>query len=254
MRKLVMDVNSDLGESLERLKNGADFELMRHITSANVACGGHAGDSETMRKTVEVAKKLNVAIGAHPSYPDRTNFGRVESAMSPKELEISIREQILTLALVAKACRTRLTHVKPHGALYHAANREREIARAIGSAVVSVDRQLIVVGQAGSPALAVWRKMKLRCAGEAFADRAYERDGSLRSRTRGGALLDDPERAARQAVDIAVRHSVTAADGFELTVTAQTICIHSDTPDAAAIARAVSERLEAAGVRVQGLL
>jgi UPF0271 protein len=253
MKKLVMDINSDLGESLERLRNGADFELMRHITSANVACGGHAGDAKTMRKTVELAKKLNVAIGAHPSYPDRANFGRVESAMSPKELEISVREQILALAQVAKACGARLAHVKPHGALYHATNRDREIARAVGRAVVSVDPQLIVVGQAGSPSLAVWRKMKLRCAGEAFADRAYERDGNLRSRTRAGALLDDPERAARQAVEIAVRHSVTAADGFELAVAAQTICIHSDTPDAAAIARAVSERLEAAGVQVQGL-
>ena len=253
MSKLVMDINSDLGESTERLGNGADFELMRHITSANIACGGHAGDAETMRRTVEWAKKLNVAVGAHPSYPDRANFGRVQSAMAPKDLEFSIREQILALAQVAAALGGHLVHVKPHGALYHATNRSREMARAVGRAVVSIDPHLIMVGQAGSVSLSAWRETGLRCAGEAFADRAYERDGSLRSRTRSGALIDDPELAARQAVDIAVRHSITAADGFELAVTAETICIHSDTPTAAAIARAVSERLEAAGVQLLGL-
>jgi 5-oxoprolinase (ATP-hydrolysing) subunit A len=253
MRKRVIDINSDLGESPERLASGADFELMRHITSANIACGGHAGDAETMRQTVDMAKKLDVAIGAHPSYPDRANFGRVESAIASKDLELSVREQILALAGVAEALGARLAHVKPHGALYHATSRNYEIARAVGRAVMSVDPHLIMAGQAGSPALTAWREMGLRCAGEAFADRAYERDGSLRSRTRSGALLDDPEQAARQAVDIAVRHSVTAADGFKLAVAADTICIHSDTPNAAVIARAVSEGLEAAGVQVQAL-
>jgi UPF0271 protein len=251
--KLAIDINSDLGESPERLANGADFALMRHITSANIACGGHAGNAKTMKATVELAKKLNVAIGAHPSYPDRANFGRVESTIAPKELELSVREQILALARVAEAFGAKLSHVKPHGALYHATNRSPAIARAVGRAVMSIDPQLIMVGQAGSASLSVWRKMKLRCAGEAFADRAYERDGTLRTRAREGALLDDPERAARQAVDIAVRHSVTAVDGFELPVTADTICIHSDTPGATAIARAVSERLESAGVHVQAL-
>jgi UPF0271 protein len=251
--KLVIDINSDLGESLERLANGADFALMRHITSANIACGGHAGNAKTMRATVELAKELNVAIGAHPSYPDRKNFGRKESAAAPKEIESFVRKQILALARVVDACGARIVHVKPHGALYHATNRNREIARAVGRAVLSIDPRLIMVGQAGSVSLTVWRKIKLRCAGEAFADRAYERDGTLRSRAHEGALLADPERAARQAVDIAVRHSVTAADGSELAITAQTICIHSDTPNATAIARAVSERLEAAGVQVQGI-
>ena len=251
--KFVIDINSDLGESPERLANGADSALMRHITSANIACGGHAGNAKTMKATVELAKKLNVAIGAHPSYPDRKNFGRVELAMAPKDLESSVREQILALAHVAETFGARLAHVKPHGALYHAINRNREIARAVGRAVLSIDPQLIMVGQAGSASLTIWRKMKLRCAAEAFADRAYERDGTLRSRAREGALLVDPERAARQAVEVAVRHRVTAADGFELTVAAQTICIHSDTPNATAIARTVSERLEAAGVLVQAL-
>jgi UPF0271 protein len=238
---------------MRNLASGADFELMRHITSANIACGGHAGDAESMRHTIEFAKKLNVAIGAHPSYPDRANFGRTESVMDPQDLELCVREQILALRRVAEGFGARLAHVKPHGALYHAANRDREVARAIGRTVVSVDPGLILVGQAASPSLDVWRELGLRCAGEAFADRTYERDGTLRSRTLAGALLDDPERAGRQALDIAVDHRVTAADGFELAISADTICIHSDTPNAAAIARSVKEQLKAAGVQVQAL-
>jgi len=253
MRNLVIDINSDLGESPEHLASGADFELMRHITSANIACGGHAGDTETMRHTVELAKKLNVAIGAHPSYPDRANFGRTESVMAPQDLELYVREQVLALTRVAEGFGARLAHVKPHGALYHAANRDREVARAIGRTVVSLDPQLIMVGQAASPSLDVWRELGLRCAGEAFADRTYERDGTLRSRRLAGALLDDPERAGRQALDIALGHCVTSADGFELAISADTICIHSDTPNAAAIARRIKEQLSAAGVQVQAL-
>jgi len=249
----LIDINADLGESPEALASGADFELMRYITSANVACGGHAGDEGTMRKTVETAKKLNVAVGAHPSYPDRENFGRLESPMPPEILEGSVREQIAALAAIAARFGLRLIHVKPHGALYHATNKGREIALAVGRAVQAVDRQLIMVGQAGAPALEIWRGMGLRCATEAFADRTYERDGTLRKRTLPGALLDTPDRAARQALDIVLRHKVVAGDGSELPVMAQTICIHSDTPGAAAIARKVSEGLRAAGVQVRAL-
>jgi len=249
----LIDINADLGESPEALASGADFELMRYITSANVACGGHAGDEGTMRKTVETAKKLNVAVGAHPSYPDRENFGRLESPMPPEALEGSVREQIAALAAIAARFGLRLIHVKPHGALYHATNKGREIALAVGRAVQAVDRQLIMVGQAGAPALEIWRGMGLRCATEAFADRTYERDGTLRKRTLPGALLDTPDRAARQALDIVLRHKVVAGDGSELPVMAQTICIHSDTPGAAAIARKVSEGLRAAGVQVRAL-
>ena len=249
----LIDINADLGESPEALASGADFELMRYITSANVACGGHAGDESTMRQTVEAAKKLNGAVGAHPSYPDRENFGRLESPMPPEALEGSVREQIAALAAIAARFGLRLIHVKPHGALYHATNKGREIALAVGRAVQAVDRQLIMVGQAGAPALEIWRGMGLRCATEAFADRTYERDGTLRKRTLPGALLDTPDRAARQALDIVLRHKVVAGDGSELPVMAQTICIHSDTPGAAAIARKVSEGLRAAGVQVRAL-
>jgi len=249
----LIDINSDLGESPEALASGADFELMRYITSANVACGGHAGDENTMRQTIAAAKELNVAVGAHPSYPDRENFGRLESPMPPALLESSVRQQIASLVRVAGRFGVRLVHVKAHGALYHATNKDREIARAVGRAVKEIDPQLIMVGQAGASALKVWREMGLRTAAEAFADRVYELDGTLRKRTLPGALLDTPEHAAQQALGIALNHKVIAGDGSALPLVAQTICIHSDTPGAAAIARGVNERLKAAGVQVRAL-
>lgn len=253
MSKRIIDINADLGESEESLANGADFELMRYITSANVACGGHAGDEHTMRETLAAAKKLNVAVGAHPGYPDRANFGRVESPLSPGEIEASVREQIAALKKIADSQGIRLVHVKPHGALYHAANKNREIAETIGRATGEIDPHLIMVGQAGSSTLEMWHSMGMRTAAEAFADRAYEPDGTLRKRTLPGALLDTPERAAEQALNIAVRHHVIATDNSELAVAAQTICIHSDTPGSASIARQVKATLQAAGLRVRAL-
>jgi UPF0271 protein len=254
MNKAIIDINADLGEYPKALASGSDFELMRYITSANVACGGHAGNAQTMRQTLTAAKELRVAVGAHPGYPDRANFGRVESPLSPSEVESSVRDQIRSLAEVANELGMRLVHVKPHGALYHATNRNREIATAVGRAVLGVDPNLVMVGQAGSKSLDIWREMGLRCAAEAFADRAYERDGTLRQRTLPGALLDTPDRAAQQALCIAQRHRVVVGDGSELPVRAETICIHSDTPGAAAIACEVNQRLRSAGVQVRPLL
>jgi len=253
MSNLRIDINADLGESEESLANGADFDLMHYITSANVACGGHAGDERTMHETVRIAKQLGVAVGAHPGYPDRENFGRTESPMSAAEVEASVRDQVAALAAVAESLDVRLVHCKPHGALYHAANKYTEIAAAIGRAVLQGDDQLIMVGQAGSATLTLWESMGLTCAAEAFADRAYEPDGILRKRTLPGALLDDPTKAAAQAVSIAVRQVAVATDGSELEVSAGTICIHSDTPGSAAIARAVNEALKSAGVQLRSL-
>ncbi len=253
MSDLRIDINADLGESEESLANGTDFELMRYITSANIACGGHAGNERTMRETLTAARKLKVAVGAHPSYPDRANFGRIESPLSATEIEASVGQQIAALLKIAESLDMRVVHVKPHGALYHAANTNREVALAIGRAVKPLNPDLVMIGQAGSSALGAWRSMGLRCAAEAFADRAYEPDGALRKRTLSAALLDDPLRAAQQAIDIAVRHKVIASDGCELAVEANTICIHSDTPGSVAIAREVNQRLKAAGVRVEAL-
>jgi 5-oxoprolinase (ATP-hydrolysing) subunit A len=253
MTELSMDINSDLGESEESLANGSDFELMRYITSANVACGGHAGDERTMRETVRFAKELGVAVGAHPGYPDRANFGRIESPMAAAEIEATVRNQIAALTEIAEQLGVRLVHCKPHGALYHAANKSTEVAAAIGRAVLESDEQLVMVGQAGSLTLTLWESMGLTCAAEAFADRAYEPNGLLRSRTLPGALLDEPAKAAKQALDIATRHVAVATDGSQLKIDAGTLCIHSDTPGSALIARAVSEALKRAGVRVRSL-
>jgi UPF0271 protein len=253
MSELWMDINADLGESEESLANGTDFELMRYITSANVACGGHAGDEHTMRETVRRALELHVSVGAHPGYPDRANFGRIESPIAPAEIEASVRDQIAALAAVAQPLGVRLVHCKPHGALYHAANKSVEVAAAIGRAVLESDKQLIMVGQDGSSTLTLWGTMGLSCAAEAFADRAYEPDGILRKRTLPGALLDDPLRAAQQAWGIATRKLVVTTNGAELRVEANTICIHSDTPGSVAIARAVNKRLKQGGVRVRAL-
>lgn len=253
MGEIWIDINSDLGESVESLANGTDAELMRYITSANVACGGHAGDEHTMRETVRTAKQLSVAVGAHPGYPDRENFGRVEIEMAAAEIEAFVRDQIAALAEVAESLGVQLVHCKPHGALYHAANKSAEVAAAIGRAVLESDEQLIMVGQAGSSVIELWASMGLTWAAEAFADRAYEPDGILRKRTLPGALLEDPAKAARQAVEIATQHAAMATDGSRLKVNAQTVCIHSDTPGSVAIAKAVNEALRAAAVNVMEL-
>jgi UPF0271 protein len=251
MTDISIDINADLGEREESLANGIDFELMRYLTSANIACGGHAGNEQTMRQTLTAARKLKVAVGAHPGYPDPANFGRLESLLSPMAIERSVGVQITALVEIAESLDMRLGHVKPHGALYHAANTNPEVALAIGRAVKAIDPQFVMVGQAGSPVLQIWHCMGLRSAAEAFADRTYEADGTLRKRTLSGALLDNPARAAQQAVDIAMRHRVITADGSEIGVEANTICIHSDTPGSVAIACEVNHELKAAGVLVQ---
>jgi len=253
MNDLSIDINADLGESRESLLNGSDFQLMRYITSASVACGGHAGDEHTMTETLIAARKLNIAVGAHPGYPDRKNFGRIEIPFPPSEIEAFVGDQIIVLKKIADSLGMHLMHVKPHGALYHAANRSRDITEAIGRAAKAVDPHLIMVGQAGSSTVEHWRSMGLRAASEAFVDRTYEPDGTLRKRSLPGALLDQPAQAAGQALDIAVRRIVMAAGGHELAVNADTICIHSDTPGSADIARHVNQQLRAAGVKLRAL-
>jgi UPF0271 protein len=225
------DLNSDMGELADASIEAA---LMRHITSANVACGGHAGDADSMRRTVELARRNGVAVGAHPSYPDRANFGRVELAMSGGQIADTVCEQILALAAIAGE----LTHVKPHGALYNVAAKQVEVARAIGEGVARFDGDVVLVGLAGSVMLEVWREMGFRTAAEGFADRRYEPDGSLRPRRFADALITDPADAAAQALRLAREGRV------------QTICVHSDTPGSAGIAAAVAAALRAIDVTV----
>jgi UPF0271 protein len=237
----------------ELLRSGADAELMRYISSANIACGGHAGDVETMTATITIARSLGVAVGAHPGYPDRANFGRTEIAMPAAALEQTVHHQIAALMEIAAKAGVPVVHIKPHGALYHSTNTSMEAARAVGRAALSLDSRFVMVGQSGSASLSVWSAMGLRCVGEAFADRAYESDGTLRKRSLPGALLAGPDAASAQALDIALRQRVISYDGSALSVKAETLCLHSDTPGAAAIARVIHETLRAGGVLIRAL-
>jgi UPF0271 protein len=251
--ELKIDLNCDMGEVPEAIADGTQEALMRSITSVNIACGGHAGDKQTMKTTIEQALRWKLAIGAHPGYPDRANFGRVELKLPLKEVSDSIFEQVKALADVAARCGTHLVHVKPHGALYNQAVRNREIAEAIAKGVARWNREVALVGLAGSPMLDVFREAGFGVAAEAFADRRYEPDGTLRSRKFEDALIRNPEEAAWQALGIAERGLVIASDGTEVSVDAQTLCIHGDTPGAPKIAETMARTLREAGVTVCAL-
>lgn len=250
---MAIDLNADVGESYGAWVMGADADLMPLITSANVACGAHAGDPLTMWRTVALAKRHGVAVGAHPGYPDRDGFGRRDLPMTPYELEASLLAQMGALSAIAGGLGIQLTHVKPHGALYNRAAADIELAAAVAGAVARLPKRLTLVGLAGSALIDAALAAGLPVADEAFADRAYEPDGSLRSRDLPGAVHTDPTLAAAQAVSIAGDGRVRAHDGSTLEIRADTICIHGDTPGAAAIARAVREALEAAGIEVRPL-
>jgi 5-oxoprolinase (ATP-hydrolysing) subunit A len=251
--KRFIDLNADMGESTVGLHSGRDAELMRYVTSVNVACGGHAGDEETIRKTLELANEFRVAVGAHPSYPDRENFGRIEMVIEIEELEISIQYQIQRLRRVADELGITIKHVKPHGALYHAASRDPRVAQTIANTARDSLGDIVLVGQAGSMALRHWQVIGMKTAAEAFADRAYEADGELRKRNLPDALLDRPAKAAQQAASIVLENALTASDGARIKVVAETLCVHSDTPGAVGIARKVRRTLEQSGVQVRSL-
>src|SRR4029077_1938058 len=224
--ELKIDLNCDVGELPEAIADGTQEALMRSITSVNVACGGHAGDERTMKTTIEQALRWKLAIGAHPGYPDRANFGRVELKLTAKAIAETVFEQVRALAEIAARFGVRLAHVKPHGALYNQAVHGREIAEAITEGVARWSKDVVLVGLAGTPMLDVFREAGFAVAAEAFADRRYEPDGILRSRKFEDALIRDPEEAGRQALSIVERGVVIARDGSEVRVDAQTVCIH----------------------------
>jgi UPF0271 protein len=247
---LRIDVNSDMGEVPAAIADGTQESLMPSLTSVNVACGGHAGDAQTMKTTIEQALRWKLAIGAHPGYADRENFGRVELKLPLGEIADSIFEQVRALGEIAARCGARVVHVKPHGALYNQAVRNRELAEAIAQGVARWRRDVVLVGLAGSSMLEVFRKEGFAVAAEAFADRRYEADGTLRSRKFEDALIREPAEAARQALGMVERGVVIASDGSEVAVDAQTLCIHGDTPGAPKIAAAVAKSLREAGVKL----
>src|SRR5882762_7358284 len=248
-----MDLNCDMGEVPETVADGTQESLMPFLTSINIACGGHAGDEKTMAATIEQALRWKLAIGAHPGYSDRANFGRVEPDITPEAVSESVFQQVQTLAKVAASFDLRLAHVKPHGALYNQAVHNRELAAAIAKGVARWSREVVLVGLAGSPMLEVFHESGFAVAAEAFADRRYERDGTLRSRKFADALIRDPAEAARQALSLVEDGSIVASDGSVVAVDAQTICIHSDTPGAVQIAAAVANALREAGVGLRAV-
>jgi UPF0271 protein len=247
-----VDLNCDVGESFGAWRLGDDAGVLDHVTSANVACGFHAGDPATMEATVRACKQRGVAVGAHPSYPDLAGFGRRSMRVEPGDVEAMVLYQIGGLETIARANGVRLTHVKPHGALYNDAANDRRLADAIVAAVRRAGN-LRLYGLAGSVMCDAARAAGVAWAAEGFCDRAYEADGRLRSRTIEGAVVTDPAAAARQAVDIAARGSVRVDRVREIELRADTLCVHGDTPGAAGIARAVRAALENAGVRVAAL-
>jgi 5-oxoprolinase (ATP-hydrolysing) subunit A len=251
---LQIDLNCDMGELPGAVADGTQEEVMRLITSVNIACGGHAGDAATMKTTIEQALRWKLAIGAHPGYPDRANFGRVEMQVAGDEVADFVFQQVRVLGQLAAGYGVRLIHVKPHGALYNQAARDVALARAIAAGVARWSRELVLVGLAGSRMLDVFREAGFMVAAEAFADRRYEPDGSLRSRKFADALITDPAEAAQQALRIAQDEALLSWDGHRVPVVAQTICIHGDTNGAANIAAAVGRTLVAAGVTPRPLL
>ena len=242
-----------MGERAEALSDGSEAELMQLVSSANIACGQHAGDLLTMEATVLLAAKSDVAVGAHPGYSDRANFGRLSVRMPATQVVRLVYEQIRSLGNLARAHHRELVHVKPHGALYHDAAANPSIAEAIASGAAQWSRNLILVGLAGSPVLDVWRDRGFAVAPEGFADRTYEPDGTLRTRNLHGAVITDRNKAAQQALRIVTKGSVLTSAGTELTVRAETICVHSDTPGAIEILKAVREELIKGGISIECL-
>ena len=248
-----VDLNCDLGESFGAYTIGLDDQVIPHVTSVNIACGAHAGDTSVMRNTVRCAHAAGVAIGAHPGYPDLMGFGRRALAMSPNDVYASILYQVGALAAFAKAEGAQLHHVKPHGALYNAAAKDATLAQAIAQAVKDFDDQLILVGLAGSESITAAQNVGLRTASEFFADRAYQENGALVPRTLAGAVITDKQKAIERTLRAVKEGVVESENGTVIPIAADTICIHGDNPAAVAFAAEIHAALEAAGVTVCAL-
>lgn len=242
-----VDLNFDGGEG------GDDAALMRSVSTVNIACGGHAGDADSMRRVARLALAKGVAIHAHPSYEDRAGFGRAPVALAPAEIEALVKAQVETLRAIVREEESDLTGVKPHGSLYHAAAEGEAVAAALARAVRAVSPALVLVSAPGSKLLEAGRALGLAVAVEGFVDRAYEADGSLVPRGTSGALVEDPAAAARCALGIVFNRQGIARDGQPFPLAADTLCLHGDTPNALAIAAAVREALVEAKVVVRSL-
>jgi 5-oxoprolinase (ATP-hydrolysing) subunit A len=245
-----LDLNCDMGESFGPWRMGDDEAVLAHVTSANIACGFHAGDARTMHRTAKLAHARGVAIGAHPALPDLQGFGRREMKVAPQEAYDLILYQIGALAGICRALHARLHHVKPHGALYNMAARDTALAEAIAHAVRDFDPNLVLYGLAGSQLIRAAQDAGLRAAHEVFADRTYQPDGSLTPRSRADAMISDPARALAQVERMLRRGEVVATDGSVVPLHADTLCIHGDEPGAARFACEIRRAVEGWGVEV----
>ena len=243
-----IDFNCDMGESFGSYKLGQDEEVIKYITSANVACGFHAGDPQWMRHTVKLAEEHGVGIGAHPSFPDLQGFGRRNMAVTSAEAKDDVTYQIGALKAFTRD--HRLQHVKPHGAMYNMAVDGGDLAKAINEAVLEIDPEMILIVLAGSPWVGVAREMGLRVATEAFADRALNPDGTLVSRSKPGSVIHDLDEVVERSLKMVTEGKATAITGEEVEVQADTLCLHGDTPGAVEMARAVRNGLRDAGVEI----
>ena len=245
---MAIDLNCDMGEGA-----GEDEGIVPLVSSINVACGFHAGDPATIRATIRLAARHGVAVGAHPSYPDREGFGRAPMVRSSEEVRDDVVYQVAAVRAFCAAEGVPLVHVKPHGALYNTAAQDPVLAAAICEAVRQVDPGLVIVCLAGSPMAGVVRSLGMRCAEEAFADRGYTPEGTLVPRGRPGALVDDPGAVAERVAAMARERRVNSVSGTPVTMAADTICLHGDTPGAALLAAAIRARLTRDGIEVRGL-
>ncbi len=244
-----IDLNCDLGEG-----SGNDAQLMRLISSANIACGGHAGDEMTMRETVSLAKMSWVSVGAHPGYEDRENFGRKDVPLSPEDVYALVARQIAALKKITDSAGVALTHVKPHGALYNTAARDPATAKAVAEAVASAGKSLVLYALAGSQLVKAGVAAGLHVASEVFADRVYQADGSLMPRSQPGALHASEDAMIGQVLDIVERGMITTHEGFEIALHADTVCLHGDGPHAVRFASRIRQALTDAGVRIKPYL
>ena len=248
MIRLRVDLNCDLGESFGTYASGHDNEMMASISSANVACGVHVGDLSVMRRTVRLALEHGVSIGAHPGFADRVGFGRRPMPISPDAVENLILYQLSALAKIVSAHGRRLSHIKPHGALYNMASVDRSLANAVARASQCFDPSIVLYGLSGSCLLESGLALGLKVASEVFADRAYHSDGTLVSRTEPGALITEPEVVVERAVRMVTEGRTVAIDGSSINLQAETICVHGDTVGAAELVGYLRNGLESAGV------
>ncbi|MBQ6476002.1 MAG: 5-oxoprolinase subunit PxpA [Clostridia bacterium] len=249
----MIDLNCDLGESFGAYKMGCDEEAIPLISSANIACGFHAGDPVVMAKTVKMAADAGIQIGAHPGFPDLMGFGRRNMAVTPAEAKAYVQYQVGALQAFAAANGMKLQHVKPHGNLYNMAGKDYALAKAICEAIASVSGDLIILALAGSEMIRAAEEVGIRAAQEVFADRAYEEDGALVARSKPGAMITDEDEAAKRVLRMVQEGKVTAITGKDISIKADSVCVHGDSPKTLAFIRKLREEMAANGISISPL-